>query len=79
MTRVLSAHPPLRASPHLSAEGVALTPLAWQLDVLPRSLRGSRMPGLRVAMRDRRWMDNVASDSEVAPSNTSAGPLSRFC
>ena len=24
-------------------------------DVLPRSLRGSRMPGLRVAMRDRRW------------------------
>src|SRR5436190_1578230 len=57
LDRLLARAPggPLRGSPDLSAEGVALTPLAWHLDVLPRSLRGSRMPGLRVAMRDRRW------------------------
>jgi hypothetical protein len=45
----------LRASRHLSSEGAALTPLAWRLDVPPQSLRGTRIPGLRVALRDRRW------------------------
>jgi hypothetical protein len=45
----------LGAAPRLSSEGVVLTPLAWHAAVLPRSLRGWGIPGLRFAMRDKRW------------------------
>lgn len=51
----LTGAPALRAIPGLSAEGVALPALAWQVEMLPRSLRGWHFPGLRIATRDRRW------------------------
>jgi hypothetical protein len=40
---------------HLAAEGQAITPLAWRLDVPAESLRRPRFPGLALAEAHRRW------------------------
>jgi hypothetical protein len=45
----------LLAARHLAAEGQAITPLAWRLDVPAESLRRPRLPGLALAEAHRRW------------------------
>ena len=45
----------LRATPDLSSEGVEVTGFAWRIGALPGPLKKLRVPGLRVALRDRGW------------------------
>jgi hypothetical protein len=44
-----------RTGAPLSAEGIALTSIAWHADVSPRRLRRWDFPGLHIALRDGRW------------------------
>jgi hypothetical protein len=39
----------------LSAEGIALTSIAWHADMSPRRLRHWDFPGVHLALRDGRW------------------------
>src|SRR4051812_45957650 len=43
------------AAPHVAAEGLTITPLAWRLDVPAESLRRPRFPGVALAETHRRW------------------------
>jgi hypothetical protein len=43
------------AAPHVAAQGLTITPLAWRLDVPAESLRRPRFPGLALAEAHRRW------------------------
>jgi hypothetical protein len=62
------------AAPHVSAQGLEATALAWRLGVMTEPLRHARVPGVALELRDVPW---ARFDRRVARHHLLVRPLAR--